>query len=603
MPRRVVPSSPKPPASSIPGPIVTEQEDLIVSDDTLMSGALPALETVHENDNIIHDAIINPSASKSLESLLSAKSASDLSEEDLQALYDQFKRQTEAHAAELKKTSLMQSTSISAQIAISRFETLFPADLISKYPPMHRVDIKTENLLKAQVDLVQLSHIWSQIIDQTSSRLDDNPLRVLNTVDAEKICELMNEGLHRWAYWAVFVEASRVFQEGAMDADWWIDFQKKLDDIGRPNIEILFRQLITVGDEYVEVSYLEAALEILKALDLGKPSVEKPVRHDSKTGVDEEEIKRLVSASEGKVPELENTGEAPVGHVEISSFSEPKSGVSTPVQQSSTTAMPGPSSGDIASEQVVVSCHDLCLAKETVTSVEAAEEKPCLTAVDERAHNEELILQDACKIPLPAEEPACMQSEASSSDIMKEVMAALDAAVFENSASSSPESMKERHPSRVPLSLATKKSLPTSSKRKSSKVEMKRTHAPAETPSTPITRVNGWISAADLVDFDPKDVVYTDPIDLDPSSMSNKTRRKLPIPRNPPKSNDIVNPQPASKATELQTPARRPAPSRSVPRFTKPRVSLGKAVSSKPVPRSRRRGYHLGLLQDLQAPL
>ncbi len=57
------------------------------------------------------------------------------------------------------------------------------------------------------------------------------------------------------------------------------------------------------------------------------------------------------------------------------------------------------------------------------------------------------------------------------------------------------------------------------------------------------------------------------------------------MPWNPPKSNDIVNPQPTSKATELQTPARRPAPSRSVPGFTKPRVSLGKAVSSKPVPK------------------
>ena len=147
-----------------------------------------------------------------------------------------------------------------------------------------------------------------------------------------------------------------------------------------------------------------------------------------------------------------------------------------------------------------------------------------LTTADKAAHIEELMLEEACNIPLPEEEPACTQSASSSSKIMEDMLAELDAAVGGSSTSPVSYPMKERHPSQLPLPLVSKKSLPVLSKHQSTEAEKKKESR--RMTSAPLNDTNGWFSAEHLTDFDPTKVVIPEEY-ANPSGMAKKARGKL----------------------------------------------------------------------------
>ena len=505
---------------SLTGPVITERDNLIDADEALMSGGLAIIETVREGDEVNDGGPIDPEVSlssrSSLDKLLSISSASELSEEDIQNLIEDFKRMTERHTAELQRIRSLREVSIAGQIDAFKFDKIVSLEIIARFPVTMRVILKTKNFLNAQRDLLHLENIWSQIIGQSPNGLFDEPLRVLSRQHAERICKLLGHSLETWILWATFVEASAAADEGAMDIQWWHDFMSKLDNMGSPDVESLWRQLTIVGEEYIKVPWLDIAMQSLNDLILVRESQQmsvieesrkkrsdmKCIRHDSKIDVDAVELGLLVPVMKETETTMGNTGEAPAEEVAIASIPKPR---------------------------------PLDVKKRT-----------SLTTADKAAHIEELILEEACNIPLPEEEPACTQSASSSSKIMEDMLAELDAAVGGSSTSPVPHPMKERHPSQLPLPLVSKKSLPVLSKHQSTEAEKKKESR--RMTSVPLNDTNGWFSAEHLTDFDPTKVVIPEEY-ANPSGMAKKARGK-------PARSSTMSSRPTPKVTTSRVPPR-----------------------------------------------
>ncbi|KAF1358870.1 hypothetical protein EJ07DRAFT_156260 [Lizonia empirigonia] len=470
----------------------------------------------------------------STESFYTWTRGDDITEGDVQALLARFHRHTAeqmANSTGFASSAILplgRSTSISAQIATFQFSTLVPMDTLRGFDATYRVMLKTGNTVLAQNDLMQLSHIWNQVMESAPSPVwlrTCQPLRVLSDYDAEKLCKLMEESLHRYAFWAFLTEISVTQNEGAVDIKWWSEFEDKLDSIGYPDDKTLYEQLVVVGSEYINVDALATVMALAAALDVASRSDRVSVIQDVGTeAADEEnELLFLTDQEEAITPEIAE--DIPVQRFETSSLLVPQSSraeVSLPVLR------------DEVEQEIIAPLRILRSEKKISASVEEPGESTSFQpAVNKSIHHEEVILRAACNSPLPNEEPSSTDIASSSSDIMGELQASLDAAIGE--LVTLPEPVMQRNPSPLPRALETRKSRPMLAKRESTDGKpalQKRRDSPQEEPiSPPITRENGWISAENLKDFRPEDVLHDIALNEKTSRMSEKARGKLPVSR------------------------------------------------------------------------
>lgn len=565
----------------------------------------------------------------STESFYTWTDGDEITEADVQALLARFHRHTAEQMADSTGfpssavLPLGRSTSISAQIATFQLSTLVPMDTLRGFDPTYRVMLKAGNTVLAQNDLMQLSHIWNQVMECATSPVwlrTCQPLRVLSDYDAEKLCKLMEESLHRYAFWAFLTEISITQNEGAVDIRWWTEFEDKLDSIGYPDDKTLYEQLIIVGSEYINGDALATVMALAAALDLANCSDRASVIQDVEIEASDEENELLFLTYQEEVtnPKIaedfrEQCSETSSPLVPQSSIAEiPPPVLHEKVEQeiiaplrifrsemriSTSSERPGewssfqPTENEaIHDEEVILraACNSphpneepssigitstsLDIMGEILASLDAAiedpvtlpehgESSPFQPTLNEAIHGEEAILRAACNSPLP-NEPTSNEIASSSSDIMGEMLASLDAAVGEIGTISEP--VMERNPSLPPRPLEIRKSRPMLAKRESKDGKpalQKRQDSPQDEPiSPPITRENGWISAVDLKDFRPEDVLHEIALNEKASRMSTeKARVKLPVFRSSkrPTSFAAVRRSSSRQGSSGATPARR----------------------------------------------
>lgn len=525
-------SSPEASTWSLAGPVVSDEEGPGKPGEYLMVKAL-FLQIVYEHSTVA-DSLRNAGTGTQMQyphspfqdsgSAFSWRGDVVHPDEAIQPRINQPKQYTESHAAKAAKSSSQKQPSperyksISAQIAAFKFSTLVPMEILRGWGPTHRVILKTGNASLAQYDLIKLSRIWSQAIGSTYSpswSASYQLLRGFSDVDVEKLCKLMEEGLHRFTYWSLFARLSMKEKEGAVDEKWWLSFGKKLNDIGHPNSEALYEQLVAVGLKYIDVDALETARALTNALNLvGFP--DKGLIFQNREGNPaDKKTEHTALTQMGKAITSELTSESPASQVEISLVTKPQSRHSMPVCQPPTTTTSFSILPDEAGERIVMPSRNCYPARKAVVS--------------EAMYGGELISQDMCNITLP-EEPTSTEIMPSSPDMMEQVIASLDAAIGQPL--SSPEPMKERTPSQIPRPLTMRKSQTTLFKSKSTSIKssrQKRQDSPHEPASPRVTREKGWISAGDIEDFDPANITWEDVVYTGPSHMSNKAKGKLPV--------------------------------------------------------------------------
>lgn len=491
----------------------------------------------------------------------------DMSEETTDVLCDRF----DSHERVQMRIQLGRCSSIRAHMAAFHFNTLVPMDIVSRFPPAHRTATKPSNLIVATRDMMKLSRIWSEVVGPAPSLLkleNVNPLRILSDDEAEQLCKLVEAGLYRWAYWTLVTELSVNGGEEAMDDEWWGAFGQKLDDMGHPNIEAISRQLVVVGPNYTDVPVLESIISKTKTLNVCMSIHRKPTCRVPKTGLDDEMFELPGSTPEKEAAEPKTTEDPPAEQIHTSSILEWESEPSTPVREISAAAAPLP------------------IGKE---------EQPNLAA-QQIAHKERLRFQNWCDNAFPNEEFDLEEPVSSSPDISEEVKTALkDAAACKAAASLEPT--EERRPSRVPPPVTMRRGQPALAKRGQTTTEQKKVQDHREPASLPVTRENGWISAAVLANSKPEDFKLEEFLPEEvvfpgPPEMSEKAKGELSMARS--HSTRIfpgqVVARPYTGAAAPRILPRSTVPSRSVPKATTPRVPPAKASPERPVSVSVQQG-------------
>ncbi|KAH6618671.1 hypothetical protein C7974DRAFT_34542 [Boeremia exigua] len=478
-------------------------------------------DAVRVGDKVVDQAAVIDD----LAAVISTRRASESSYE-IETVSDQFRRHTETYTAKLEDRTWMKSTSISAQITAFRFSSLVPMHIVSKFAPTHRVCIETSNDIMVRTDMVQLSHIWSQLVKPAPilRTLElNNPLRILEEAKAEMICSLVEECVHRCAHWAIAVATSANTRAGAMSDEWWHNFEAQLDAIGNPDEGLIARQLIVVGRKYVNVTALESVITALEAFDTGKIFAGL-ARHDSKTGFEEATIINSAPVSEQKAKRPVTAGPGPQPAAQLRRWS------TVPAVRKETN------------EDLVLPSRSLRLGKDIAIPSEGNEE-------DAHARAKDTSL---------------------SSDILRELSAVLDAAVNRTTVLS-PEPMGREDP-HVPLPLTIRKSPSLLPKPKV--FTIRRTPpTQAQWPENAGRKETGWSAAIDLPGCEPKDVKYPGPPEL-----SNKAKGKLLVTRTGWPRTSITAPRSTSKITEPQV-----TPHRTVSIVSAPKASLSKAAPSSAV--------------------
>lgn len=83
------------------------------------------------------------------------------------------------------------------------FSTMIPMETIHRFKPAQCTAIMASNLIMATQDMMKLSQIWSRLFSPSppvQCLISMNPLLILSDDEAEKLCRLMEHGLHCWAY-------------------------------------------------------------------------------------------------------------------------------------------------------------------------------------------------------------------------------------------------------------------------------------------------------------------------------------------------------------------------------------------------------------------
>lgn len=429
---------------------------------------------------------------------------------EIQSLLDQYQRQAEAYAAKSRNLAFAKSTSIPARINAFHFSTLVPMGILSRFAPTYRVLLKTNNCLVARRDMVQLSQIWSRLVGSAPILWDlelNNPLRNLEKADGERLCELMEEGLHRCVYWASAAKTSAIYGEGAMASDWWQDFEAKLKATGSLDAEAIAEQLVVVASDNVNVPALESVARAIKALEADVASEMAYAPHDSR------------EAFKGNT----NSPSAPVTRrKEIGPEIAERSAIKQVKLRSATSSH----------------THSAA-AKDLIISVEGCDKETASSSGTDISP---------------------------SSDILREVTAALDAAVAGRTVSP-PESLK-RGSSQVPRPLNIKKSQRTLPKEEAVRTWPLESQVVGRQVPPPITTEHKQSSVTALDKSRPEDI-YSGPTEI-----SNNAKGKLPVTRSSSTWTSVALPGTAVKSAEHQT-----FPRSNLSKVPTPRVTPGSTVS------------------------
>jgi hypothetical protein len=387
---------------------------------------------------------------------------------------------------------LNRGSSIRAHMAAFSFNTLVPMDIIPRFEPAQRTATMANNLIVATRDMMKLSQIWSRLFSPTPALqclISANPLLILSDDDAEKLCQLMEHGLHCWAYWSLATELS-VNEEEAMDDEWLSDLGAKLDDMGRPDTEAIFHQIASFGADYVDAPHLESVMRKTKCLDVGMSIRRRSTRRVPSTFLNDEVFE--LDAVETEIKRASPTDKAPVS--------------SGPNRES----------------------------RPMIPTEEGSQHQP---THEQTTHQEELIFETRRESVSADEESNLEELVPSSPGILEELNAALDEALDENT-NGFPEPVEDESPWEV-LPCTTKTSQPAQTRcngtwpRHSQHRKGQVQHEPA---SFRLTHENGWISAEVLANSSPEDFDLGSLLPKDnelpgPPHLSERAKGKLPMAR------------------------------------------------------------------------
>ncbi|KAF3050509.1 hypothetical protein E8E11_007977 [Didymella keratinophila] len=386
---------------------------------------------------------------------------------------------------------LNRRSSIRARMAAFSFNTMVSMEVIRRFEPAQRTATMASNLVVATQDMMQLSKIWSKFVDSAPNmqrRESVNPLLILSDDEAERLCQLMEHGLYCWAYWSLATELS-VNEEEVVDDDWLGAFVAQLDDIGRPNTEAIFQQLVDFGTDYINAPHLESVMRKTKCLDVGM-SIRRRSTRRVPSSFHNDEVFELDAVE----TEIKRAAPTMVASVSL-----------------------GPDTDGPMTRTEEDSQHQL--------------------TAEQTANEEMLVFEDQGESAITDEESSLEALVPSSPGILEELNAALNEALDENADVFS-EQAEDEPPSQV-LPLTTKTNQPAQKKcngiwpRQSQHKKGQVQHEPA---SLRLTRENGWISADVLANSSPE---YFDLETLlpkgdeipGPPHMSERARGKLPMAR------------------------------------------------------------------------
>lgn len=398
-------------------------------------------------------------------------------------------------------------TSIPAQMTAFHFSSLVPMAIVSRFPPTHRTFMKADNATTALRDMVQLGHIWSMLVGPAPRACEpwfSAQLWVLSQLHIQKLCKLMEEGLHRLAYWSMTAKISEVTQEGIMDDDWWHDFAAKIAAIGTVDAGTISQQLITLGRNYIDVIALESAIDTVRALNVEISLQQGVVRHDSLTDNEEEKAPANEATRSEDVKDYTDHRDQVASRAEVL-----QERCTTQLLRQSTMAASRPLSSRAASDIAVKPFRSLPLKVQTNLPVAKRDIK--------ESGNQTT--------------PTTATTSSSTSEMLEEVHEALNEAIVGRIVAA-PQPMKIRRRSQVPRPLVIKKSrsaLLKAEHLRSEPSHITKIQQGVRASTAPVTRESGWISAADLKDLKPEEVLYQGP-----PKMSNKARGKLPVAWVPP---------------------------------------------------------------------
>lgn len=488
----------------------------------IQSPSLATSATIRVSDENADEAAIVDD----LVGAISKQNAGEVSRE-IQALLDQCQQQAEAYAAMSQALALAKSTSISAQLTAFHFCTLVPMDILSRFAPTHRVLIKTSNCLTARRDMVQLSHIWSQLVGPAPISWDlelNDRMRKLETSDGERLCKFMEEGFHRCVSRALSVKTSVIHGEGAMGHDWWEDFEAKLQAAGSLNIEAISEQLTVVGPQYINVPALESAVRAIKALDVDAVSAMASDHDGWEASSEEQVIAHSPPVSERKANETATFSDPANQQVERHSVAATNTHSAALMRRWSTFEIPLPVASEMTGADDALPFRSLRLGNERPDSAMSLE-------------TEKVSRLGSSTTTFP------------SSVILKEVIATLDAAVA-GKPESSPGPLRRRA-SQVPHPLTIRKSHQMISKHDAIKtwpLAPKRPQGIAEQIPPSFMRKNRKITVITPDDSRSNDVIYSGPPEL-----SNKAKGKLPVARTTSTWTAVASSRPAGKSMERRT--------------------------------------------------
>lgn len=384
-------------------------------------------------------------------------------------------------------------SSIRAQMTAFHFNTLVPMEIILKFPLTQRTATMVSNLIVATRDMAQLSQMWSRLVGPAPSLLwleNANPLHILSDAEAQKICKLMEHGLHCWAYWSLATELSINGEETAMNKEWWDATAAKLDDMGRPNTFAVFQQLVVVGRGFIDIPRLESVMRKAKLLDL-----DLSIRRNSTRGM----------------PETIHNDEV----FELEAVDAKRKQVAS-IEQAHPQSEPG---------QLIPKC-------ELIPTAIGLPEKE--DTMEQTAHEEKPIPEDSSS---SVEQQCDMEGSVSStSNILEELNAALDEALDEVAISSFESSeggslSQNLLPSRAKINQAAQAKRDQITARHPHQWNRQVQHGSA---SSSTTQEHAWISADVLADYMPKDFNLEEPLPKEsklPGSprMSQNVRGKLTV--------------------------------------------------------------------------
>lgn len=382
-------------------------------------------------------------------------------------------------------------SSIRAHMATFCFNTVVPIDVIQRFEPTQRTVTTAGNLIAATQEMMQLSQIWSRLATPAPDGLaldTTNPLRILSDEEAEKLCQLMERGLHRCAYWSLATELS-VNEEEAVDDEWLGGLGMELDSLGRPDTEAIFQQVLDFGPQCINVTHLEFVMRKARCLDVGMSIPRRSTRRVPSTFQNAQAIE--LDAAETEIKRHPPTHETSV----------PSDPLPPPEEEGR---------------------HQL--------------------KADHTAHEEGLIFENRGESSIAERRCDLEEPILSSPGILEQLNAAsdeaLDEALDENAAVLL-EPVEDDVPSPVTPPLTTKTNQSASSRRNGTwprrSLQRKDTlqHEPA--PSS-LTRENGWISADVLAharpeDFDVGALLPKEDESPRPAHLSERARGKLPTAR------------------------------------------------------------------------